>query len=62
MDLATVDAGPELEAEVGEEILVFGRRKDSEIRVEELARAVGTIAYEILVGIGPRVPRVRLDT
>jgi alanine racemase len=26
--------------------------------VEELARACGTIAYEILVGIGPRISRV----
>jgi alanine racemase len=29
--------------------------------VEDLAAAAGTIAYEILVGVGPRVPRVVVD-
>ena len=62
MDLATADGGPDSDGELGEEILVFGRRGDFEIRVEELAEAVGTIAYEILVGIGRRVPRVRRDS
>ena len=38
-------------------VLIFGRMDDLEIRVEELADAAGTISYEILVGIGPRVPR-----
>ena len=58
MDLVAVDAGPTSELEVGEEILVFGRRKELVIPVEELASAVGTIPYEILVGVGPRVPRI----
>ena len=58
MDLAAVDAGPDCDVEVGEEILVFGRRKELVIPVEELASAVGTIPYEILVGVGPRVPRI----
>jgi alanine racemase len=61
MDLATVDAGPDTNILVGEEILIFGRREGVEIRVEELAEAVDTIAYEILVGISPRVPRVIND-
>jgi alanine racemase len=58
MDLAAVDAGPACDVDVGEEILVFGRRKELVIPVEELASAVGTIPYEILVGVGPRVPRI----
>ena len=58
MDLATLDAGPDSTVSVGEEVLLFGRRAEVEIRVEELAAAVGTISYEILVGIGPRVPRI----
>jgi alanine racemase len=57
MDLATVDAGPDSEAGVGDPVLIFGRTDDLEIRVEELADAAGTISYEILVGIGSRVPR-----
>ncbi|MFQ5513690.1 MAG: alanine racemase [Myxococcota bacterium] len=58
MDLAIADAGPDSTIQPGEEILIFGRKGDVEIRVEELAAAVGTIAYEILAGVGPRVPRV----
>jgi len=58
MDLATVDAGSMSKAEVGEEILIFGRRKELVIPVEELASAVGTLPYEVLVGVGPRVPRI----
>jgi alanine racemase len=57
MDLATLDVSGAPHCEVGDEVLVFGRRGGSEIRVEELAGAVGTIAYEILVRVGSRVPR-----
>ena len=57
MDLASVDAGPDGDVKVGQEVLVFGRKEGLTIEVEQLADAVGTIAYEILVGIGARVPR-----
>jgi alanine racemase len=57
-DLATVDTGPGGEGKVGDEVLLFGRRDGLEIRVEELAEAVGTISYEILVRIGERIPRL----
>ncbi len=60
MDLCSVDAG-DAAVEVGDEVLVFGRRPDLVIPVEELAAAAGTIAYEILVGIGARVPRLPAD-
>ena len=61
MDLAILDAGALDDLEVGEEILIFGRSKDLSIRAEELARAVGTISYEILTGVGPRVKRFWRD-
>ncbi len=57
MDLATLDAGPGATAREGDRVLLFGSDAGLTIRVEELARATGTIAYEILVRIGPRVPR-----
>lgn len=57
MDLCAIDAGDE-PVEVGDEVLVFGRRHGLELRVEERAALCGTVAYEILTGIGPRVPRV----
>jgi len=65
MDLATADAGDSgatASADAGQEVLIFGRAADLLLRVEELAAAVDTIAYEILVGIGPRVPRIIRST
>ncbi len=58
MDLCSVDVGPGTTAGPGDEVLVFGRRSGTEIRVEELAAATGTLAYERLVRIGARVPRI----
>ena len=58
MDLCAIDAGPDQPVAVGDEVLVFGRRHGMELRIEERAERCGTIAYEILTGIGPRVPRV----
>ncbi len=58
MDLAAVDAGPESDVEVGEEVFVFGRRGELTIRVEKIAEATDMIPYEILVRIGGRVRRV----
>jgi len=58
MDLSAVDAGDASETAVGDEVLVFGRSNGFELRVEDLAQACGTLAYEIFVRIGPRVPRL----
>jgi alanine racemase len=55
MDCTTVWTGSE-PAQVGEEALVFGA--GGAVRVEEWAEAAGTIAYELLVRVGARVPRV----
>ncbi len=44
--------------EPGDEVLIFGRRGEFAIPVEEVARAAGTISYEILARIGKRVPRI----
>jgi alanine racemase len=57
MDLAAVDVG-ELAVEPGAQVLIFGRSSELEIRVEALAAAAGRIPYEVLVGIGGRVPRI----
>ncbi len=57
MDYVTVDLGDEA-VELGEEAIVFGEG----LPVEEAAEAAGTIAYELLVRVGSRVPRVVIDT
>jgi alanine racemase len=57
MDQLMLDVG-DLEVEVGDEVVLIGRQGDEEITAASWARAMGTIAYTIVCGIGPRVPRV----
>ncbi|MDO9352781.1 MAG: alanine racemase [Solirubrobacteraceae bacterium] len=56
MDSVAVDLGPEPVA-VGSEVVLIGAQGDERILVEDLARTLGTINYEITCGLGPRVPR-----
>ena len=42
----------------GEEIVLIGKQGQDEITAHEIASRIGTISYEILTGIGARVPRV----
>lgn len=57
-DLICALAAAGSRAEVGEAALIFGRDAELRIPVDELADAAGTISYEILTRIGPRVPRI----
>ena len=56
MDQLMVDCGADVVA-VGDEVVLIGRQGDEQIRAEEWATTLGTIGYEIVCGIGPRVPR-----
>jgi alanine racemase len=56
MDQLMVDAGDE-HVEVDDEVVLLGRQGDEEVTAHEWARRLGTIAYEIVTGIGARVPR-----
>ena len=44
--------------EIGDPVVIFGQQADKLIAVEELAAAAGTIPYEILTSLAPRVHRV----
>lgn len=57
MDNATVDLGPETDAQAFVEAVLIGEQGGERILVEDLAEALGTINYEITCGISPRVPR-----
>ena len=61
MDSLGVDVADEPVA-VGDEVVIFGGSGDMGLRVEEAAEAAGTIAYELLVRVGARVPRRPLET
>ncbi len=56
MDLTMVDA-TDCGGAPGDRVVVMGRFGSEELGAWDLARAAGTIAYEILCGIGSRVPR-----
>ncbi|MEA2901308.1 MAG: alanine racemase [Actinomycetota bacterium] len=64
MDQLMVDCGPGggggRPVAVGDEVVLLGRQGDEEIGAWEWAARLGTIAYEVLSGIGARVPRVHV--
>jgi alanine racemase len=60
MDQLMVDCGPDSVAR-GDEVVLIGAQGTERITADEWAQRVGTIAYEIVCGIGPRVPRVHVD-
>jgi alanine racemase len=59
MDMTAVDATdlPEPPRR-GDEALFFGRGQGTRLGVEEAAAAAGTVPWELLCGVGPRVPRI----
>jgi len=59
MDQLSVDCGRD-EVAIGEEVVLIGAQGDERITAEEVAALLGTIGYEIVCGIGPRVPRAYL--
>ena len=57
MDNFTIDLGPEPEVGIGAPAVLLGVQGEETILAEELARALGTINYEITCSVSPRVPR-----
>ena len=58
MDQFVVDLGIDSLAKTGDEVIVFGDGSHGEYTVDQWAQACGTINYEIVTRIGPRVPRI----
>jgi alanine racemase len=56
MDQLMVDVG-DAEVEAGDEVVLIGRQGDAEITATDWAERLGTISYEVVTGIGARVPR-----
>jgi alanine racemase len=57
MDQCLIDVG-EYPARVGEEVVFMGRQGGEQITADDLADAAGTISYEIICALSPRVPRL----
>jgi len=58
MDLTMVDLTDVPEAEIGDEVVLFGDQGDAMLGIEEVARGSETLAYEIMCTIGKRVTRI----
>lgn len=56
MDQIMVEVG-DVPVNVGDEVVLIGTQGASEISADEWAANTGTISYEIVCSIGPRVPR-----
>jgi alanine racemase len=57
MDMICVDLRTQPQAQAGDPVVLWGEG----LPVEEVARHAGTISYELLCGVTPRVPRHYLD-
>ena len=54
MDMLAVDLGPVPQARVGDDVVLWGQGGPT---VDEVAAAAGTIGYELLCAVAPRVPK-----
>jgi len=58
MDMCLIDVTSLPDVKMGDEVVIFGSQGNGQIKVEELATKADTIPYEILCGVGKRVPRI----
>jgi alanine racemase len=57
MDYAMVDVTDIPGVQRGDTVTLIGQQGEASISVDEIAGWLGTISYEVLTGILPRVPR-----
>jgi alanine racemase len=57
MDQLMVDCGPDATVRQGDPVVLLGRQGDERITPDEWAARLGTISYEVVCAIGPRVAR-----
>lgn len=57
MDQLMIDCEQDSSVTIGDEVVLIGRQGDARVSADDWADALGTIGYEIVCGIGPRVFR-----
>ena len=57
MDQLMIDCEQDSAVTVGDEVVLIGKQGDARVTADDWAHALGTIGYEIVCGIGPRVFR-----
>jgi alanine racemase len=58
MDQISVLLSSVPEAVEGDEVVLIGQQGQERLRAEEIGKTWGTVNYEVLCGLGARVPRV----
>jgi alanine racemase len=61
MDSTMIDVTDVPGVAIGDEVVLWGRQGEEEIRVAEVAAWADTIAYEILTTVGKRIPRTYVN-
>jgi alanine racemase len=60
MDQIMVDCG-DAPVRPGDEVVLLGRQGDEAITADDWAAMMGTISYEVVCGVGPRMPRIVIN-
>lgn len=60
MDQVVLDLGPDFDGAAGDEVVVLGRSAAGEPCAQAWAEAAGTINYEVVTRMGPRLPRLHV--
>jgi alanine racemase len=61
MDQIVVDCGPDESVRPGDEVVLLGRQGHEVVTADDWAALLGTISYEVICGVGPRMPRVLVN-
>jgi len=56
MDMITVDLRTQPQARIGDRVVLWG----AGLPAEEIAAHAGTIGYQLLTGVTPRIPRIEV--
>ncbi|HEY1651322.1 MAG TPA: alanine racemase [Acidimicrobiales bacterium] len=61
MDQIVVDCGDDASVRPGDEVVLLGTQGDETITADDWAALLGTISYEVVCGVGPRMPRLLVN-
>ena len=61
MDQIVVDCGDDESVRPGDEVVLLGRQGPEIVTADDWAALLGTISYEVICGVGPRMPRVLVN-
>jgi alanine racemase len=61
MDQIVVDCGDDHSVHPGDEVVLLGRQGAETLTADDWATLLGTISWEVLCGVGPRMPRILVN-